>query len=314
VPDTVSPEAQRYLAARKAKGPAIGPREAADWADAQQAFERAGRRAGEWLRERYTFTTREVAPGGVRCLLIEPKAVAPARAGQLIVYLHGGAYTWFSPESTLPASVPLADAAGVPVLAVDYRLAWQHPFPGALDDALAVYRALLVDRPARDLVVFGDSAGGGLALALVLRARELALPLPAAVGVYAPWTDLAPRGDSLTTLAGADPLLRDDRDLEQGAAVYAAGRSLSDPLLSPVYADFAAGFPPTLIQVGTRDRLLSDSARLQRAMARGGVDVRLTLWEGMWHVFQLTPPDLPEGREAAREMAAFLAGHLGRGP
>ena len=312
VPDTVSPEAQRFLATRKARTDAVDHRAAGDWADAQQSLERAGRRAGERVRGRHAVTTREVVTGGVRCLLVEPATVAPARAGQLIVYLHGGAYTWFSPESTLTASAPLADGAGVPVLAVDYRLAWQHAFPAALDDALAVYRALLADHAARDIAVFGDSAGGGLALALVLRARDLALPLPAAVGVYAPWTDLAARGDSLATRARADPVLGDDSALRQGAAVYAGGRDLSDPLLSPVHAEFAPGFPPTLIQVGTRDLLLSDSARLQRAMVRGGVDVRLTLWEGMWHVFQLTPPGLPEGQEAAREMATFLAGRLGR--
>ena len=192
-------------------------------------------------------------------------------------------------------------------MSVEYRLAPEHKFPAGLMDALGTYRWLLENGFAAESIgVFGDSAGGGLALALALGARDEGLPQPGALAVLSPSTDQARRGDTQVTLAAFDPILG------SGAAtpghVYAGDTPLTNPLISPVYADLT-GMGPLLIQVGTREKLLSGSVRLARRAREAGVDVTLDVWEGMWHVWQ-DHPTIPEAEQASREISAFFRRNL----
>ena len=251
------------------------------------------------------YTLEAVDAGGVPAYWV--RTGKPANHRKALLYLHGGGYILGSAQTMLGLPLRIGPAASVPVLSVEYRLAPEHPFPAAVDDALAAYRWLLSRgyRP-RDIGVFGDSAGGGLAVALVLAARDARVPMPAAVAALSPLTDLTAIGDTRTTLAAVDPILVGDPT--QRFLVYAGNRDPRDPLISPVYADLG-GLPPLLIQVGTREALLSDSVRLARRAREAGVDVTLDVWEGMWHVWQ-DSVDVPEGAGASAEIAAFFRRHL----
>ena len=192
----------------------------------------------------------------------------------------------------------------MPVYSIEYRLAPEHPFPAGLDDCMAVYKTLEDRLRSGNVVVFGGSAGGGLALAMLLRAKEDGLPMPAALGLFSPWSDLSRTGDSYFANEGRDPVLRWGGNLEYFAAAYAGDRDRKDPLLSPIHGDYD-GFPPTLIVTGTRDLFLSNAVRLSRRMRLAGADAELRVWESMFHGFDLMP-GLPEGEQAHAEMADFL--------
>ena len=174
---------------------------------------------------------------------------------------------------------------------------------------MAVYQALLREYGARSLALSGESAGGNLSLALMGAAAARGLPLPAAMALLSPWCDLTHSGDTIRTLDGIDPTLDLDHLLSQMASAYAGGRPLASPDISPLFADVAKGFPPTLISTGTRDVLLSDCARLSTKLRGAGVDVDLRVTEGMWHVFEFYP-QLPEAENSIRGIAEFIDKHL----
>jgi acetyl esterase/lipase len=225
--------------------------------------------------------------------------------GRLVIYLHGGAYVVGSATANIVLPARLANASGIPVLSIDYRLAPESPFPAALEDAVAVLGKVYEQgQDPRKLVLMGDSAGGGLALAATLRLRQMNVELPAALVLISPWTDLTRSGDTNTTLESADPIITWGGTLARPARAYAADADTANPLISPVYADYA-GMPPMLVQAGSREILLSDSVRLVRKARRAGVDVRFDVWDGMWHVFQVHPA-AAEAEEAIAEMAAFV--------
>jgi acetyl esterase/lipase len=234
---------------------------------------------------------------------------ATRRSDKAIIYLHGGGFILGSAQSNLGTALRISARTAIPILSVDYRLAPEYPFPAGLDDALAAYRWLLDGNYGPgDIVVYGDSAGGGLTLSLALAARNVGLPQPAALVLLSPATDLTLQSDTRTTLAAYDPVLTPagiDR-----LQLYAGDHDLSDPLISPVFADLS-GLPPMLIQVGTREMLLSDAVRLARRARGDGVDVTLDVWDGMWHVWQ-DQPDLPEAEQATAEISAFMLDHLDR--
>lgn len=229
---------------------------------------------------------------------------------EAIVYFHGGAYMSGGIESTRPLAVDFARATGRNVLSFEYRLAPENPYPAALEDAMSVYRYLLSLGLTPDRIAFvGDSAGGGLEVATALKAREEGLPLPAAIAALSPWVDLTLSDESYVENKSVDPLL-ERRKLLRAAMYYAYGKSLMDPFISPVFADFT-GFPPTLIHVGTHEVLLGDARKLHAAMKRDDVDVELSEWEGMWHVWHVF--DLPESREAIGRIAEFMLRHISPG-
>jgi acetyl esterase/lipase len=255
-------------------------------------------------------------PADVRCQRVSAQGVAaewieaPDAGEGVLLYLHGGAYALGSIDSHRELVARLARAARVRGLAIDYRLAPEHPFPAALDDAASAYRWLLAQGfdPSR-IIVAGDSAGGGLALATLVALRDAGQRLPAGAVCLSPWTDLALSGESIQGKAHLDPLLSPE-STERYARWYARDHERTHPLISPLYADLK-GLPPLLIQAATDEILLDDGTRFAEAARRAGVEVTLSIWDGMFHVFQIVS-FLPETKEAVAQIAHFSAQVLGR--
>jgi monoterpene epsilon-lactone hydrolase len=221
-----------------------------------------------------------------------------------ILFLHGGGwvYGWMPLYNRLMDK--LGRAAQASVLAVDYRLAPEHPFPAALDDCLAAYRYLLEQKiDPRKIVIMGDSAGGNLALACMLSLKSAGLPLPGAAVCLSPATDLAEQGDSFRANAAKEIVLPPSF-VAFAKRSYAAGHDLRDPLISPLYGDLS-GLPPLLVFVGGDEVLLSDGQQLVEKAVAAGVDATLRVYPGMWHVWQLTP-GLPEAERAIGEAVQFI--------
>ncbi len=245
--------------------------------------------------------------GGVRCERVAP---THAVAGRHILYLHGGAYVGGSPKSHRPLVARLADAAHAVAISADYRLGPEHRFPAAVDDAVAVYRAMLEGgaEPERTIIA-GDSAGGGLALAAALALKEQDLPQPAGIFVISPWADLTQSHDTFRTKSGVDPMITRERLIE-AAHDYLGGLSAHDPLASPVFGDFA-GLAPMLIQVGSEETLLGDSLLLAERAGHARVDVRLEVWPEMIHVWHAWGGQLSAARRAIAAAGSWMDGRLG---
>jgi acetyl esterase/lipase len=235
-----------------------------------------------------------LSANAVKCERIVP---AGALDGRSLLYLHGGAYVGGSPRSHRPLVARLADAARATAIVADYRLGPEHPGPAALDDALAVYRWMLDEgaEPER-LVVAGDSAGGGLTLALALALKHEALPQPAGLFVISPWADLTQSHETYRSKAGDDPMIAKDR-LDESAAAYLGGLDPRDWRASPVFGDFA-GVAPMLIQVGSEEALLGDSLMVAERAGHARVEVRLEVWPEMIHVWHAFGGQLNAARRA----------------
>jgi acetyl esterase/lipase len=251
----------------------------------------------------------EVDAGGVPAeWIITPEATAE----RVILYLHGGGYTIGSVNTHRELISRLSRAAGAHALAINYRLAPEHPFPAAVEDATTAYRWLLQNgvEPAR-IVVAGDSAGGGLTVAALVALRDAGDPLPAAGVCLSPWVDLEGIGESMTAKADVDPILERDGLLEMAKA-YLGDANPRTSLAAPLYADLA-GLPPLLIQVGTAETLLDDSTRLAEHASSAGVDVVLESWEDMIHVWHFFASVLPEGQQALDRVGEFIRERVGSG-
>ncbi|MDZ4857646.1 MAG: alpha/beta hydrolase [Candidatus Hydrogenedentes bacterium] len=226
-------------------------------------------------------------------------------ADRVMLYFHGGGYCIGSLNTHRTFCGLLAMAANVQVLSVAYRLAPEHAFPAAVDDAVATYRALTAEGYAPEkIVIGGDSAGGGLALASLVALRDAGDPLPAACVCLSPWTDLAMTGASVDSVAASDPMLS-PWQLDTFARRYLNGAEARNPLASPLYANFT-GFPPLLIHVGGAEILRDDSIRLAERARSAGVDVTLYLAPDMIHVWHFYAPILPEGRDALTKVGQFV--------
>ena len=249
-------------------------------------------------------TTVEPADaGGVPAEWLAAAGVAGRR---VLMYLHGGAYQVGSPATLRHLKALLSAAARARVLSVGYRLAPEHPFPAAVEDALTVYRWLLAGGtdPAA-IVIAGDSAGGGLTLATLVAARDAGEPLPAAAAVISPWTDLALTSESLRTRAAVDVMLK-PAGIAETAEVYLAGADPRHPYASPLYADLR-GLPPILIHVGDAEVILDDSTRFAARARAAGVDVTLEIWDEMPHVWHAFAGVLPEADQAIASIGAWLS-------
>jgi monoterpene epsilon-lactone hydrolase len=244
----------------------------------------------------------EVTAGGVPAHWL---AAPGAAADRVLLFLHGGGYEFGSLRSDGELAARLGRASGMRVLFPEYRLAPEHPFPAAIDDVLATWHWLRTSQHlnARSIAVAGDSAGGGLAVALLVATRDAGEALPAAAALMSPTVDLTSSGASMTERADQDPISTPAM-LRQFAADYLAGADPKTPLASPLFASLA-GLPPLLIQVGTADLLLSDSERLAAAAAQAGVDVTLQIGEGLPHVYPLLL-GTPEAAEATEQTGKFL--------
>lgn len=223
----------------------------------------------------------------------------------VLLYLHGGAFVLGSCDSHRHLASHIARAAGVAALLPEYRLAPEHPFPAALEDAVRAYSQLIDDGTAPEaIVVAGDSAGGGLTMALLLALRERGLPQPALGCLLSPWLDLSASGESMETRRDADPWFNPE-DLPHVTRFYCEDSELRSPLVSPVYAE-AGGLCPVYIQVGDHEILLSDSERLAENLRSAGGDVELEVWPDMWHVFQAFVLVMPESRDAVERLATRI--------
>jgi acetyl esterase/lipase len=249
-------------------------------------------------------TTAERDIGGVRIYEIVPDDLVD---GDRRVYLdiHGGEFIYGAGECCRTMAIGTANRVGARVWTVDYRMPPDHPFPAGLDDCVTVYEALLAERDPSEVIVGGASAGGNLAAATVLRARDAGLPLPAAVVLMTPGVDLTASGDSLQTNRGLDPLIPDGDSPAFG--MYAGDHDLTDAHVSPLYGDFSTGFPPTILTTGTRDMLLSDTVRMHRALRSAGVAADLHVTEAGGHggFFGMAPED----RAIEAEIRGFVDAH-----
>jgi acetyl esterase/lipase len=222
-----------------------------------------------------------------------------------VLYLHGGGYCLGSLASHRALVARLSAEAKARVLSVDYRLAPEHPYPAAVDDAVAAYRWLLSEGVAADrIAIAGDSAGGGLTLATLLALKDAGDALPAAAVPLSPWTDLEGTGESVRTRAAVDLMIQADR-LKESADLYANGVDLREPRLSPLHGDYT-GLPPLLIQVGDAEVLLDDATRVAAIATGAGVDVTLEVWDEMPHVFQAFIGILPEADKAVARIGEWV--------
>ncbi len=246
-------------------------------------------------------------------VLSEWACAADARPEDRMLYLHGGGYISGDLDTTIPFAELISRNTGCSVLAIDYRLAPEHPFPHALDDAVRSFRWLRENGPrgagpARKLVIAGDSAGAGLALSTLLKLRDDREPLPDCAVALSAITDLSLGGSSLKTNAGVDPVLRVDF-LEFCSRAYASGVDKKDPLVSPLFGD-PEGLPPLFLQVGGREILLDDTLRFAEKAEAAGVDVTLDLWPEMFHSWQLFAPEVPEAQGALDRIGDFIRAAL----
>ncbi len=244
--------------------------------------------------------------GGVRAERIaRPRSLS----NRYVLHLHGGAYLLGFPALFHDFNWRIADAACAQVLCIDYRLAPEHPFPAAVEDATAAYRWLIAHgAEPRHVAFIGDSSGGGLALASMMRLRDEGSPLPSAAVVLSPWTDLALTGQSLTEYRYSDPMVPVEL-MPRAVDLYLAGADPRSPYASPLYGD-PAGLPPTLIHVGSDEALRDDALRMAERLRATGCEVELETWPRMFHVWHMFARILPEARAAIARIGAFLRARL----
>ncbi|HEY5646923.1 MAG TPA: alpha/beta hydrolase [Pseudomonadales bacterium] len=254
-------------------------------------------------------TVEPVDAGGVAAEWVYPRAHA---ADVAMLYLHGGGYVFGGLDSHRDIAWRLARESGIRVLVLDYRLAPEHRFPAAVEDVTAGYRWLLEQGYAADrIVVAGDSAGGGLSMALMVNLKQLGVPGPNAAVLMSPWADLAMTGASMQANAAADVMLSPEA-IGKFASLYLGDGDARAPLASPVFADLS-GLPPTYVIVGSHEVLRSDSETLVERITAAGGKAELKVWPNMPHVFPVLSAIIPEGRQAIGEMSAFTRSSLGLG-
>lgn len=267
-------------------------------------------RLGDRFSPAHDIAVEPVSAGGVPAEWVRAPGVSDERT---VLFTHGGGYCIGSPRTHRDLIGRLSRASGARFLSIDYRLAPEHPFPAAVEDAVKAYEWLIAQGvvPAQ-LALCGDSAGGGLALALIVALRERGRPLPATVACISPLTDLAYTGETLTMNEALDPISRRDTSAAL-ARRYLGGQDVArNPLASPLYANFK-GFPPLQILVGSHEILLDNSTRVAQRARAAGVDVEIEVWEGMVHIWPYFAAILPKGQEAIERMGGYLAARLGAG-
>ncbi len=314
IPSTVSEEAAAII--RMLPDPSLQPEAPAPddieaWKAAQQAREAFGLERQKPVVERLQPTVAKMELGGVPVLEIKPRNWKDN--GKVLIYTHGGAYTMFSAWSTLGSAALMADATGLRVISVDYTLAPHAKWQQVTDQVVAVFKALRKQGYAmKDMAIYGDSAGGSLAAGSVLKMRDKDMGMPAAVVLWSPWSDITDTGDTYVTLKHSEPSYLYDRVLKSSADAYADPRDQKHPYVSPVYGDYTKGFPPTLIQGGSKEIFLSNFIRHYQALDTAGQIVKLDIYEGMIHVFQVALAGAPESKTALGKVDTFLKQHLGK--
>ncbi len=315
VPATVSPELQMAIAKSSTEAmaavkqvPDLGDIEA--WKNLIASYDQASEELFAQLRQQFPVTLAPQTIAGVNTYRLTPPVISPENKNRILVHLHGGGYAFAGGTLATGEAILAAHYGQIEVISIDYRQPPDNPFPAALEDALAVWQALIKTHDVSQVGLFGTSAGGGLLLALVCQLRQLNLPLPAAIAPLSPWADLTKTGDSVFTNEYIDrTAISYDGLLDGLARLYAGEHDLKHPLISPLYNDLE-GLSPTLLISGTRDLLLSDTARLQRKLRRGAVPVELQLFEGLSHAEYLYEFGTPESTAVFEELVLFFNRHL----
>jgi epsilon-lactone hydrolase len=312
VPDTVSPQMQNLIAAPLNPTWNTNPRAASEWKERINAGAAAVAAVLPALRKELRVNAEPLTIDGVKAYMVTPEDIPSVNRNRLLIHLHGGCYVFFPGESGTVEAIYMAGFGRFKVISVDYRMPPDNPYPAALDDVMTVWKAALKMADPKNIAIFGSSAGGALTLSMVLRAKQDSLPLPAAIAPGTPMSDLTGRGDSFSTNAMLDNVLVAYGAIcDRGAALYANGHDLKDPLLSPVYGDMR-GFPPAILTTGTRDLLLSNTVRVHRRLRQAGVEAVLQVYEGQSHAHFLRDAGAPETKEAFEEVATFFDRHLGK--
>jgi acetyl esterase/lipase len=309
VPTTVSPEMQTL-----AGGPLSGnwntyPKTTEEWKTLSAPSAGRGLPA---LRERFSVKSETLTVNGVTAYMVTPSVIAPENRNRLLVHIHGGCYVLSGGEAATTEAIYMAAYGRYKVLSVDYRRPPEFPYPAALDDVVAVWKGAVKMADARNMAIFGTSAGGALTLSAVLRIKQEGLAMPGAIAPGTPMSDLTKTGDSFYTNFMVDNVLvGSDGRCDAMAKLYANGHDLKDPMLSPVYGDMK-GFPPAILTTGTRDLLLSNTIRVHRKLRQAGVDAALEVYEGQSHAQYMRDANAPETKEAFEEIARFFDRHLGK--
>ena len=312
VPETVSPQVKKLIAAPLRAGWDLLPKTGEEWKPVADAGAAATIRNLPALTERLKVKYERTTIGGVRAFIVTPQEIAPENRARTLIHMHGGCYVLNGGEAGLPEALLMAAFGRARVISVDYRMPPEAYFPAALDDGMSVWKAVLKDTPARNIGIFGTSAGGALALEMILKAKQDGVPMPGAIASGTPMSDVTKVGDTFYTNELVDNVLVSrDGFCDAGAKVYAAGRDLKDPLLSPVYGDMG-GFPPTILTSGTRDLLLSNTVRVHRKLRQANIEAILQVYEGQSHAHYLRDDTAPETREVFEEIARFFDKHLAR--
>jgi acetyl esterase/lipase len=312
VPSDVSPEMQQLIAAPRNPNWDHLFKTGEEWRKAADEQAAKAVQALPALRQRLHVSVKTDTIDGARVFILTPDVIPPAHKDKLLINVHGGCYVLFPGESGTSEAIMMAGFGHFKVISVDYRMPPEAYFPGALDDAMTVYKASLKTTDPKNIAVFGTSAGGALTLEMMLRANQEGLPMPGAIAPGTPMSDATKTGDSFYTNEMVDNVLVSrDGFCDAATVVYAHGHSLTDPLISPVYGDMH-GFPPAILTTGTRDLLLSNTVRVHRKLREAGVDAQLQVFEGESHAQYEFDDRAPETKEAFGEITTFFDKHLGR--
>ena len=310
-PDTISPEWGAFLM-EKGQGrqrPVPAPDDVEGWKALQRANDEAKESSAEKKAAAFGVTYKEISIAGVPVVEVIPAELASAE--KIAVYTHGGAYVLNSAKAVIESAMFFAAETGLRVIAVDYTLAPHSKWQDTIDDVIGVFKALAEQgfEPG-DIVLYGDSAGGGLAAGVTLKMRDLGMDMPAALVLWSPWADISETGDTYVTLRDAEPFFTYEHVLGPAALAYADAKDHRNPYVSPVYGEFEKGFPPTLIQGGTKEIFLSNFIRLYQALDQAGQTVKLDIYEGMPHVFIPIMPRSAESQAAIAKVHNWVSEYL----
>jgi len=302
----VSPEMQAMIGAPYPPHFNADPKTPAEWKELIDRRAKLAIAGIPAMKAKLGVKVEETKIAGVHCFIVTPDKIELENRRRLLIHVHGGGYVFGPGEAALPEAIMMAGFGGFKVISVDYRMPPDSPYPAAMDDAMAVWKQVLKSHERHRLAIFGTSTGGAMTLAMVLRAKDEKLPLPAAIAPGTPWSDIDKIGDSYASNEWVDNVLVTwDGWLGRAAKLYANGASLKNPYISPIYGDFK-GFPPTILTSGTRDLFLSNTVRTHRKLRRAGVIADLNVYEGQSHAQYQFNVDAPETREAFTDIAKFF--------
>jgi acetyl esterase/lipase len=313
IPTTISEKAQKILKNLTMNIPSFStpdPNDLEGWTKLNRQLESMDIYGPQSIIDSYQSNVTYTKLGGMNVIDVKPHGWKDN--GKILVYLHGGGYTFFSANSTLGAVMPVANSTGLRVISVDYTLAPFSKWNQTTAEVVSVIQALIKEKgySLEDIAIYGDSAGGGLVAGSVLKMRDVGIGIPAAIVLWSPWTDVTISGDSYYRLNSSDPLQPSTLLLKNMSSAYANPSEQRNPYVSPVYGNFSKGFPPTLIQGGTSEFMLSDFVRLYQTLDQADIPVKLDIYEGMPHDFQIFLYNTPETYTAVSKMTDFLRHYL----